>query len=222
MFLRFAIFILACWACGPALAGPWLRDRGDGFSAYTFASNANYDTATQTYLEFGLTDTTTIGADIGFVRPRYGFQGGYATLFMRRALSKPDAVSKWAYEIGVGANWAADLVLPHFKTTLTWGRGLSFADKTGWTTVDAAVIWDPVYALHVAKLDGTLGINFSDKVAGMMQVYMVHANGASAATLAPSIIFSPADSKFRFQIGTETAVGNVRGTVLKLGLWHNF
>ncbi|QUJ76657.1 hypothetical protein KDD17_00850 [Sulfitobacter albidus] len=203
-------------------AGAWLRERGKGFMSFSFASTVDLDTVSQTFIEYGYSDAMTLGADIGFVRPRNGFQGGFATLFATRAITPPDAQSKWSYTIGVGANWANDLVLPHIQTGISWGRGIKLGEKYGWATVDANVFWDVTYALHVSKLDGTVGLNFTDHVAGMMQIYFVHAAGTSATTLAPSLILSPKEGPFRIQIGAETALGDISGSVLKLGLWRDF
>ncbi|MCX7567850.1 hypothetical protein OS189_16010 [Sulfitobacter sp. F26169L] len=180
------------------------------------------DTASQSYLEHGLTDKTTIVANIGMARLRHSPSGGYATFSMRRALSAPDATSKWAYEVGVGAGWLGDEVLPHLHTGLSWGRGVTWGKKSGWATIEAAVIWDLTDALHLGKVDATFGINFTDVTAGMLQIYTAHTSEQHIATFAPSVIFSSKVSKFKIQIGTESQIGNLGNSAIKLGLWREF
>lgn len=220
--LRLIVFIALLLLPVPVQAGPWLREKGSGFSSSSFAITPMRDTATQTYLEYGFSDAMTLGVDLNYFRPGNGAQGGIATVFIRRALGAPERTSKWAYEVGLGATWGAMAVNPHLDTGLSWGRGITFREKSGWATVDASVLWDLSGHRHVAKLDGTLGLNFTDRYGAMMQIFYVHAQGASATTLAPSLIISPKDSKFRIQVGAEAALGDLTGSALKIGLWRDF
>lgn len=205
-----------------AHAGPWLREKGTSFMAVSFASTYYLDTASQTYLEYGLTEKTTIIADIGMIRPRYALQGGIATFSLRRALNAPDAPSKWAYEVGFGAAWIGDQVLPHLRTGLSWGRGLTWGDTSGWTSIDAAVIWDLTYAEHVTKIDATLGANLTDITTAMLQLYTLHSDSTRIATLAPALVFKPTHSRFRIKLGTESEIGALDNTAFKLELWREF
>ena len=218
------LFALIAFLILPSVvqAGPWLREKGSGFRSFSFASTARFDTATQSYFEYGFSDAMTLGLDLNYFRPSAGAQGGIATLFLRRAITAPDATSKWAYEIGLGATWGAEEINPHLETGLTWGRGITLREKSGWATVDAAVLWDVSHARHVAKIDGTVGLNFSDRYSAMMQLFVVHVEGASVTTLAPSLIIAPENAKFRIQIGAEAALGDLSGTALKIGLWRDF
>ena len=219
---RFLITILMTLLPAPVQAGPWLRDKGSSFMAVSVAATFYLDTGTQTYLEYGLTDKTTVIADVGIVRPRFGSHGGYTTVSMRRALTLPDAKSKWAYELGVGVGWIGSQTLPHARTALTWGRGMTWGDKSGWATVDAAVIWDLANSLHVTKIDATVGVNLTDITAGMLQIYTAHIDDQSIATFAPSLVFKPKNAKFRIQIGAESEIGRAHNTALKIGLWREF
>lgn len=203
-------------------AGPWLREQGSAFMEVSFASTYTLDTASQTYLEYGLSDKTTVIADIGMFRPRNALHGGIATFSLRRALSAPDARSKWAYELGAGVGWLGDEILPHFRTGVSWGRGTSWAETSGWMTVEAAVIWDLTYAQHVSKVDATLGVNFTDITTGMLQLYTAHVDGTTIATLAPSLVFKPEKGKFRVKLGGEAEIGNWDNSALKIGLWRDF
>lgn len=205
-----------------AQAGPWLREKGSAFTATSVSATYFLDTTSQTYLEYGFTDKTTFVGELSLRRLRYASEIGSATASMRRALSHPGAKSKWAYEFGVGAGWEGQQVLPHLRTGLSWGRGIKWTDKSGWATVETSIIWDITYARYMAKVDTTLGINFTDVTAGMLQFYTMHMADKTSATFAPSVIFSPKKSKFRIVIGAETPLKNMSNTALKLGLWREF
>ncbi len=222
MFFRLIIFLTTICVSYPAQAGPWLREKGTAFTAVSFATTYYLETASQTYLEYGLTDTTTMIADIGMARLHFAPDSGYATLSMRRSLGPTDAPSKWAYEIGVGVAWIGPETLPHIRTGLSWGKGTKWGEKSGWMTVEGAVIWNIKHALHAAKLDATIGINFTDTTSGMIQIFTAHVADQGIVTFAPSIIFSPKKSKFRFQIGAESELGNLGNSALKIGLWREF
>lgn len=221
--IRILVFMLCVLALPKtASAGPWLREKGTAFLSTSVTANYFLDTTSQTYLEYGLTNKTTIIADIGFLRPRYVYGGGNVTLSLRRALSKPDATSKWAYELGVGVGWNYEGVLPTIRTALTWGRGVNWGKKSGWATVEAAGLWDINDSRHVIKIDGTVGINFTEVTGAMLQLYTSHQKGSSIATIAPSLIISPKKSKFRIQIGGESEIGNRVNSKLKISLWREF
>lgn len=205
-----------------AQAGPWLREKGSAFTAVSFSSTYYLETGSQTYLEYGLTDKTTVVADLGISRLHYVDNTGYATVSLRRAISAPDAKSKWAYEIGAGAGWIGATTLPHIRTGLSWGRGIEWGKKSGWMTVEAAVIWDLTYDLHVTKVDATLGINFTDITSGMLQLYTANVADQTIGTIAPSLIFNPKNKKYRIQIGSESQLGHWENSALKIGLWREF
>lgn len=206
----------------PAQAGPWLREKGSSFTAVSFSATYFLETTSQTYLEYGLTAKTTLIADIGMTRPQFTPQSGQVTLSFRRALSAPDARMKWAYELGLGTAWLGEEILPHLRAGLSVGRGLEWGDKSGWVTVEAAAVWSVSAPLHVGKLDATLGMNFTDVTTAMVQIYSTHSAGKSVASVAPSLVFKPAWSKFQFQIGSESELGNLADSALKVGLWRTF
>lgn len=203
-------------------AGPWLREKGTTFSAVSVATTYYLDTSSQTYIEYGLTDKTTLIGDLNMVRLRYGPQSGAATVSIRRALSKPDAATKLAYELGVGVGWIGDYTLPHLRAGMSWGRGIKWGDTSGWTTVEASTMRELTYGEHIHKLDLTVGLNFTEVTKGMFQVYAAEIFGQAVATIAPSLVFSPPERKFSIQIGAETQIGDTHNSALKIGLWREF
>lgn len=217
------VYCLIAIAWGtPAVASPWLREKGTGFSASSFSTTYYLETSTQTYLEYGLTGKTTLVAHIGMLRSYTNPRGGHATFSFRRALSKPDAPAKWAYELGIGAGWQGELAKPQLRTALSFGKGMKWRETSGWMTVEAAVIWDVSAQDHLGKVDATLGMNFTDVLTGMVQVYTAHASGKSAASIAPSLIVKPGWSPFQLQIGAESELGDPDNSALKIGLWRTF
>ncbi len=221
--LRGFLVILSCLSLAtPALAGPWMREKGATFTSASFTLNYFYETGSNTYLEYGLRDDMTVGADIGIFRNSTIGQSGTATLFLRRPLGNRDGKNLWAYELGVGASWQGMLISPHFKTALTWGHGITFRGKGGWTSIDTSIRWDLGYAAHLVKIDGTVGLNMSDRFAGMFQIYVSHSKGDTAAILAPSVIYTPRKGKSRWQLGLENPIGDRRRTAIKFGLWREF
>lgn len=217
------ILILAIVFFGQAAyAGAWLREQGAGFMAVSVVGTYYLDTSSQTYLEYGLSDKSTIIADVWMNRPRYDPPRGIVTISMRRALSAADAQAKWAYEFGVGAGWVGTQIRPHLRTGLSWGRGMTWGQKSGWMGVDAAVLWDLEQAAHLTKVDATFGTNFTDVTTGMIQVYTAHIDGTHSVTLAPSLVFNPQKSNFRVKVGTESLLGSLENTALKLEFWREF
>tara|TARA_R110002049_G_scaffold44333_3_gene129815 strand:+ start:49289 stop:49921 length:633 start_codon:yes stop_codon:yes gene_type:complete len=205
-----------------ASAGAWLRETGSSFTATSFSGSYFLDTSQSTYIEFGLRDNLTLGADINFYNSRLGQQSGHATLFVRMPIGATDSDNRWAYELGIGATWAGEFYYPHVRAGLSWGRSVKWNDHSGWMAVDASVRRDIGIDTTVTKIDSTIGIDFTPVTTGMLQLFVTHDPAGAKAKLAPSVVISPSFSKFRFQIGTETPLGSPRDTAIKIGLWRSF
>jgi len=203
-------------------AGPWLREQGSSFTSVSVTGNFALDTTSQTFIEYGFTDHTTLIANVTLRRPRFDLEGGAATVSFRHAISVPEGPSKWAYELGVGASWTGTEVSPHLRTGLSWGRGMELSGTSGWMTVEGELIWDLLYGLHVAKIDTTAGLNLTDRTSAMLQIYTGHTALTSTATIAPSLVFTPKNGAFRIQIGTESLLGDFSNSAVKIGLWRTF
>ena len=218
--------ILMLWVMllpgAPLQAGAWLRGEGGVFVSSSFTLNARQANTSGTYLEYGLRPDMTLGFDVQRYTDAGALQGGTATAFLRRPLGSPDRKSVWSYEIGLGAGWKNDLVTPHLKTGLSWGRGFQLRDRGGWMNVDAAVFWPLDAGTQVAKLDTTVGLNFTDATTGMVQLYLAHIDRELFATLAPSLVYKPKGRDWRIQIGTESPLDAPDATSIKLGLWREF
>lgn len=206
----------------PARAGAWLREKGDTFFSSTFTLNRDKDQSSSTYIEYGWREDLTLGLDLSFASSHLGYQSGAATVFMRMPLGTSDGPHKWAYEIGAGSAWVGDVMVPHVKVGLSWGRGIKIGERWGWAAVDSAVFWDVAEGRRAIKLDSTLGLNFNEVFGGMLQLYMAQGEGLSTTTFAPSLLIKPRGRNYRLQIGAERLVGDTGTTSLKLGLWREF
>lgn len=209
-------------AATSAHAGPWLREKGSTFSSVSVSGTYLRDFGTATYLEYGLWDSMTIGADINTTTSGEGARSGFATLFLRRPLGPNKGAHRWAYELGVGAAWEDEIILPHIKTGISWGKGYSLREKNGWMTVDASVKWNLSGGDTAAKVDATMGMNFSDRTTGIVQLYLTHLDQKFYATLAPSVVLKPRKRKLKIQIGAEIPSEDTKNTALKLSIWREF
>ncbi len=223
--MRSGAFVLLLWCqclVGPALAGAWLKEEGKGFVSTSFSATYFRDIAIETYAEYGVRPDLTLGLDVGFYTLRDGSDHGFATLFMRRPLGNSDGPNRFSYELGVGAAWIAEDVTPHVKTGISWGRGLQIREQSGWVNVDASVTWDLGHDQHLSKIDATVGLNFTEQTAGMLQLYLAHLDSETYSTLAPSLVVAPKWAKFRIQMGALAPLEDLDNTAIRIGIWRDF
>ena len=208
----------------PAQGGAWLREKGTGFTSTTVNVTRSYDISESTFMEYGVRDDLTLGAEVGFLASSIGLQSGFGSVFLRRPLGRRDRPNVWSAELGFGAAWVGDAVYPNVKAGLSWGRGYTLGQKHGWVTIDSSLAWDIYLQEHLAKVDGTIGINFGDRFSGMLQIYYASTSAAGATSVAPSIVMRPLKSRpdIRFQIGAETLINDTSNPALKLSLWREF
>lgn len=225
--MRYILFIAVIafhLAASSAHAGAWLREKGSSFTSFSLSTSWFRDTRSSSYMEFGITQTSTVGIDLGLSRNQNGKKLAYGTLFLRRALGASNGPNTWAYEVGLGATYggAGTEALPHFKTGLSFGRGINLKGRGGWIAADAAVLWGLQEDNHVAKLDTTIGLNFNDNLSGILQLNLAHQEGETFSYFEPSFVIRPGDGGLKLQIGLITPLDDASNTALKLGLWHEF
>ena len=108
-----SILLILLTAPVTAYSGAWLREKGKGFSSNTVSVTQNYDISESTFLEYGVRDDLTLGAEVSFLASSYGLQSGSATLFLRRPLGRQGRPNVWSAELGIGAAWVGDVVTHH-------------------------------------------------------------------------------------------------------------
>jgi hypothetical protein len=205
----------------PASAGAWMREPGTAFSSLSFSIDPNRTSALAAYLEYGKSKNLTFGADLNATADAGGLKTGQVTFFIRRPLGRPDAKYRLAYELGLGGKWEETEQALHLKAGLSWGRGIQIGQKYGWASVEASHILSLGDSADVSKFDATVGLNYTDRYTGMMQLFLSHSDGETSSSIAPSVIVK-GKGRFKYQIGFETPLGSDSRTSLKLGLWREF
>ncbi|MBL4917405.1 hypothetical protein [Szabonella alba] len=207
-------------------AGPWPRDRGDGFIALTTDGMRR-----QVYAEYGIGFDLTLGVEVtqirghaypviaGFVRrPLWRGKGGWI-LSMETGLESREshAARSWAHMAGTRELAA--------RAGLSWGRGFESRWGDGWMVVDAQVervlTIDWIAARHSAKLDATIGIAWGERLKLMLQAQgWMRQGGSPLVRIEPAVAFrlGPAHLLAAPSVG----VVGPRDPRFKLGLWLEF
>lgn len=205
-----------------AQAGPWLREKGKGFAALSGNITREKDASGSAYLEYGLGEKVTIGADIFYGIDRTLQQSGSGIIFLRFPISKPDATHKWAWHVGLGARSQNTVITPAWEVGLSWGRGIKIGERYGWAVIDSSLNVPGSDLESRIKLDGTIGLGFGDHLKGMMQIFTTQQDGEIFAKFAPSLLVIPGKGAMTLQIGVEIPIAGGGDTELKLGLWREF
>ncbi|MCW8843046.1 MAG: hypothetical protein OQK00_06485 [Rhodobacteraceae bacterium] len=219
------LFLLLCLA-PPALAGPWLRAEGTGFSAAStdlappsepalppdVAAQYPVDLYNSIYVEYGLTPRLTVGIDGGS-----DINGnGVGLVFLRIPLfEKPKG--RAAAEFAVGARWSGAEITPIIRPGLSWGRGLTLLGRDGWTSVDASLAIPGNGDKVLAKLDAMLGLNAGDRMKLMLGLTLER----PAPTLSPSIALKISKT-LHLTLGLKLRGNADRSHGLTLGIWQTF
>lgn len=205
-----------------APAGPWLREKGKGFAAASSSVTAEKDVSGAVYLEYGLRADITLGADLFYGIDRTLQQSGSGIVFLRFPLSQPDATHKWAWHIGLGARSLNTVITPAVEAGLSWGRGIKLGERYGWAVIDSSINVPGSDLERRLKLDGTIGLGFTDHIKGMAQVFLTHQGGEVFAKVAPSLLVIPGKGGTTIQLSAEIPVSGGGDTQFKLGIWRNF
>ena len=218
-----AACLAICLCVAPmAHAGAWLREKGGGFVSLSFGATQFSETTNALYIEYGLSDSTTIGLDISAFTNADKVRNGFGTLFVRRSIGLTDRPSKWAYEIGIGGLWGEETQRPAFKTGVSWGRGFEFKDRSGWVNVDGSFVYEPTLGEHITKLDTTLGMELGQVATGLLEITLSNQNSDTFGAVEPSVLIRPKQSSFDFKFGAQIPFDEKEKTALKLGIWRTF
>lgn len=211
---------MMCCAGQAADAGAWLREKNSGFASLSFGATQGDTMNASLYVEYGVSEKTTIGVDINAFHSADSETNGFGALFLRRAIGPTDHTNKFAYEIGLGG-FFEDENLPAFKTAVSWGRGLQLGERQGWVNVDAAYIYEPTLLTHQTKLDATAGLDLTPRMTGILEINFSDRDGNSNTAVEPSLLFKPSFTDFHFKLGANIPMDNA-DTALELGIWRNF
>ena len=218
-----ALALFLTLLCAPAAqAGAWLRAESSGFAASPVSINRNQESFTSAYLEYGLSERMTLGADIGYGFDLTGKQEGTGILFLRLPLAPADRAHKWALHLGLGTRYLNGEFLPAAELGLSWGRGLQWGERYGWANIDAVFNQPGSPAKQRLKIDGTLGFGLSAHIKVMAQLFSTFENGETYVKFAPSLLLAPGKGSTTWQIGLELPVAGGGESALKIGIWREF
>lgn len=230
------VFILA--SASAAQAGAWLREQGKGFASASVQTKDDDNTETSIYLEYGLAPWVTAGADITYDTDltRYiydqstvilnddgSFPQGSGILFLRFPLGPRDRTNKFAFHVGYGGRYVNGTLVAAQEVGVSWGRGIKLGERYGWVNVDTSFNTAEDPARDRTKLDGTLGLGFTERTRGMIQMFNTFEAGETFSKIAPSILVALGrDKNTTLQIGSEIPVSGGGSATIKVGFWYEF
>lgn len=229
------VMILA--SASAAQAGAWLRTKGTGFASVAIQTT-DTNTETSIYLEYGLADWVTAGADITYdtdlteylydqstliLNDDGSFPQGSGILFLRFPLGPQDRTNKFAFHLGYGARYVDGYLVEAKEVGLSWGRGIKLGERYGWVNVDTSfnTAGDP--AQDRSKLDATVGLGVTERTRAMLQMFNTFQGGETYSRVAPSLLVSLGKKKTTtLQVGSEIPVSGGGSASFKLGIWYEF
>jgi hypothetical protein len=234
------LFSFALWlaAGSAAVAGPWAREAGETFLAFSVpadapavslvAGGAVLDRYASLYAEHGLGRRMTLGAQLG-----RGGTDREAVVFLRYTVTAPEAPWQLAFDGGVGFRTeAASADRRLLRLGASVGRGFGGLDaprwwlpirhEGGWATLDVSGMVDLETEEVIWQAEGTLGMSLSERLRLMLQLKAEEWPGSDAAyTVTPSAAWS-LNSRTTAQVGLRMGVGDDPTLGLTLGLWRSF
>lgn len=209
------ILILILLIPAPGFAGPWLREKGDVFAASELEIRDQHGFFS-TYFEYGARPRLTLGLDIN--SDYYG--RGTVLVFARFPLWQ-GRHARISTELGLGADFNLTELDPTWRPGISWGRGFTLWQKSGWMTLDATVAYTPKYDVMTPKLSATIGLNLSDRAKLILNLVGEKSTGAEPIlTVAPELAWR-FGQKTHLLIGLKLrSLSDSHG--IKLGLWRDF
>ena len=213
------IGILGITCATSAAAGPWLRDEGTGFLAFSSELHGSTNVEGGIYAEYGLRPNITLGGKINVEMGPLGIGDQEILAFVRQPFGPKDKPWLAAYDLGLGYRRGNNTDETVAYIGVTVGRGFAWRGKNGWLTFDTSMEQPFGTASALYKIDSTLGISLHDHWKGMFQIFIAASEDDTDATLAPSVIWSPKNGKNSYQFGLELEEGRVSA---RLSLWRDF
>lgn len=219
---RFVLtFLITLWMAQPALAGAWLRQKGQAFAAFSVTAHKTDEGApgyeSSLYAEWGLLDWMTVGLD---ANENQAFHG-HALLFARVPLAEFDRAGRVSAELGLGAHHRQTDWRAMYKTTLSYGNSFPTHWGHAWLSVDAALEFR-TGAERVRKLDLTAGMSSDRRFDPLLQIETYRLSGQPTHwTVTPSLMIRSPGIKSTWVLGVQKS-SFARRPGLKLALWRDF
>lgn len=215
-------FLFALLVAAQAEAGAWPRDQGAWFASSAVRLGwpkgdwppkdiTQYYTL---YLEYGATDSLTLGLDIG----RSVSGEGKTVFFARHPLRDRDNGAKLAMELGLGKINGQPVVRPG----LSVGYGYAARRGSGWISLDTVAEISTMTFETDVKADITFGRSMPNNSKWILQLQTgkPHDEGGFAR-LAPSYVIGLGKRRMA-EIGLTWGLQNDGEIGLKIGMWHQF
>lgn len=212
-------FLFTLMLIEAAAAGPWPRQKGQGFAmsslqvtAASLSGPENYYFST--YLEYGLTNQLTLGADIG-----HSVSGETkGIMFLRHPIWLRSQTHHFAAELGLGTIAGNSVIRPG----MSYGRSFEYKESSGWLTVDGLLEHHLGQQISDFKFDITYGRTYSNDFKAMVQIQAGKQQGDSSfLRLAPSFAL-PAGKSTHVEIGGSVGLRGASEYGLKVGFWRAF
>ena len=205
-----------------AQAGAWLRSEGGGFASSDIVVNEDREVSGSIYVEYGLSETRTLGADLYYGVDRTGTLEGSGILFLRAPLGATDQTHKFAAHVGLGARSLNNQILPAAEVGLSWGRGFKLGDRYGWLNVDGSYNATQRPAADRIKLDATAGLGMSERTKVMLQLFNTFQDDDAFIKLAPSLLLALGAKGTTLQLGAEVPLEGGGTASVRVGLWREW
>ncbi|MEL7258759.1 MAG: hypothetical protein AAFN80_13080 [Pseudomonadota bacterium] len=212
---RMLLLTLFLFSPNALWAGAWPRAEGETFLSFSVEHNPTLpqDSPASLFVEHGLSPRLTIGLDAG------GRQTDLtkAIAFLRWPLKTGAKNTLTAFELGAG--FADDNIA--LRPGLSWGRGLSFGERSGWIAVDMrGLIYEQAEGL--LEMDITLGLKPGRRSIVILQLQSgVPSASEPYARIAPSFVYETKPGYY-LELGATAGLLNSDDLRIKLGVWLRF
>ncbi|SHG53247.1 hypothetical protein [Cognatishimia maritima] len=210
-----------------ALPGPWLRPDGEGFMSVDSIGSVGRNQGdlwlyNGLFLEYGLSDRTTIGLTGGMDH----LGDGSVTTYLRRALPINRAGWIASGDLGIGTSFSLDQTTsqpsePHLRLGVSIGRGGLWGNPGTWFALDSYALFEK-RDKPMVKAEATLGHRTDSNWLWMVQLIAeIHQDDDPITTFAPSVAI-PLKRKSHLQIGAMLSDEGEGRFGLKAALWRSF
>jgi hypothetical protein len=217
-------------------AGPWPREAGHSFVSLSGERDADGNSYTGLYAEYGLSRRRTLGLEVSHTN----VGETTAMVWYQKSLDSGEGPNRLSYSMGLGAIRRNGELLPLSQAALMWGRGFSGPWEGGWLGAEARVkvagkaeevtVRDGLTQVEYAyltpdittKLDLTLGLRPTPSWVLVNQVRLeARQDSDFSAKLASSVVYDLAGPA-RLEIGFVAPLAGPSEPAVRIGTWLEF
>lgn len=237
MGVRFGVAVIGLLLlAGQAVAGPWPRGPGSVFSSLAVERDANGNSYTSLYTEYGRPERRVWGLELG----RTNLGETSFLVWSQRSLDSGQGANRLSYSLGGGVVQRDGELLPMGQAALFWGRGFQGLMQGGWISAEARlkqtsepkveryrdgmtiVEYSYLTQRTTAKLDLTFGLNATDRTMAISQLRLERQQGSDlSARLALSLVHEVA-GPLKVELGYIANLVGPGEDAVRLGTWVDF